>query len=56
MAARSRQFSMPRTALLRLVSARQADAMPPIQDQIAKASSSKATAIRWFTGSWTASS
>src|SRR5512132_1695211 len=44
------------TALLRLVSARQADAMPPIQDQIAKASSSNATAIRWFTGSPTASS
>ena len=43
-------------ALLRLVSARQADAMPPIQDQIAKASSSNATAIRWFTGSSTASS
>ena len=30
--------------------------MPPIQDQIAKASSSNATAIRWFTGSSTASS
>jgi len=43
-------------ALLRLVSAQQADAMPPIQDQIAKASSSNATAIRWFTGSSTASS
>jgi hypothetical protein len=43
-------------ALLRLVSARQADAMPPIQDQIAKASSSNATATRWFTGSSTASS
>jgi hypothetical protein len=41
---------------LRLVSARQADAMPPIQNQIAKASSSNATAIRWFTGSSTASS
>jgi len=46
----------PKPALLRLVSARQADAMPPIQDQIAKASSSNATAIRWFTGSSTASS
>jgi hypothetical protein len=44
------------TALLRLVGTRQADAMPPIQDQIAKASSSNATAIRWFTGSSTASS
>jgi putative transposase len=43
-------------ALLRLISARQADAMPTIQDQIAKASSSNATAIRWFTGSSTASS
>jgi hypothetical protein len=30
--------------------------MPPIQNQIAKASSSNATAIRWFTGSSTASS
>jgi hypothetical protein len=39
-----------------MVSARQADAMPPIQDQITKASSSNATAIRWFTGSSTASS
>jgi hypothetical protein len=42
-------------ALLRLISARQADAMPTIQDQIAKASSSNATSIRWFTGSSTAS-
>jgi hypothetical protein len=41
---------------MRLVSARQADAMPPIQDQIVKASSSNATATRRPTGSTTASS
>ena len=48
--------SGPGLALLHLVGTRHADAEPSAGDQTAKASSSNATATRWFTGSSTASS